>query len=655
MIKRSSFLRCILVVSLFIIYMFTFDVPRSLAGDNALDTVEKAVRLMHDNEFNKAEQMFSEVISDDFIINDFAILWRAQSYAQQGKTEEALSDIRTIKKRYRKTAAFRNALRLELEISGKNREERSEVMSLFESYLTLYPRDREVRYEYAGVMRDYGYIYDAFQMFKKLYIQADDFSEEAALEFDTDVLQYEEFLKRGNALLKKWEFIKAETEFKKALELAPESHMEELKEKIAYCTFRQKNYEKAARLYSEVNDRYMEAVSHLRSGNRKSFIRAIDQLRAMKDPRMGVLLIALANEKRRSGDYYNAITTLNNAIESSPFKEDILWQIGWTQYSMGNHLEAESIFNDLNDEYRSNRYVYWMLRSRERMAQQVTDDFRKLCEENDYYGFLACLKTGMNIRKIDATFDTVHANSPLLKRFGVLKKLGFKEEALFELNRLIRSLRKPSQIMLYSKKLQEIGEYKKAISVATMVPYSDRVHDLVYPVAYWDVIKDISRRFSIDPVYILSIAREESRLDPEARSVAGALGLMQLMPSTAERICRKIKCALQEEDPFFDVETNITVGSFYLKTLLDRFRSIPVATAAYNAGENAVKRWMDIHKDSEPDEFIEEIPYPETRRYVKKVLTTFFQYSRYIERPENSNSLQRNISFSSSPPRLLFP
>ena len=289
------------------------------------------------------------------------------------------------------------------------------------------------------------------------------------------------------------------------------------------------------------------------------------------------------------------------------------------------------------------------------MSQQVLDDFRKLCEENDYYGFLSCMKTGMNIRKVSTPVDEVNVDSPLLKRFGILKKLGFKEEALFELNRLITSLRKPSEIILYSKKLKEIGEYKKAISVATMVPYSDKVHDLVYPIAYWDVIQDASRRFSIDPVYILSIAREESRLDPEARSVAGALGLMQLMPSTADRICRKIKCSMPDEDAFFDIETNITLGSFYLKTLLDRFRSIPVATAAYNAGENAVKRWVDVYKDREPDEFIEDIPYPETRRYVKKVLTTFFQYSRSTEQTENGNSLQRNISFSSNPPRLLFP
>ncbi|MEE9524423.1 MAG: transglycosylase SLT domain-containing protein, partial [Thermodesulfovibrionales bacterium] len=526
LIKRFSLLRSMLFFPLFFLYMFTSDVTHGLASDHALITAGEAVQLMRDNEFDKAVKVLNTIISDDLIINDFAILWRAESYAKMERPEDALADIRTIKKRYGNTAAFRNALRMELEISRQYDNDRSEVLALFRDYLEMYPLDREVRYEYAGILRDHGYIYDAFQIYKDLYIQADEFSEEAALEFDTDVLQYGEMLKRGNALLKKWDFIKAEIEFKNALELAPESHMEEIQEKIAYCTFRQKNYEKAAQLYGKLNDRYMEAVSHLRSGKREAFVRSIDKLITMKDPRTGVLIIALAGQKRRSGAYYDAISTLNEAFNSSPLKEDILWQIGWTQYHTGNYLESERVFNELHDTYSSNRYVYWMLRSRERMSQQVLDDFRKLCEENDYYGFLSCMKAGMNIRKVSSSIEERNADSPFLKRFDILKRLGFREEALFELNRLIRSLRKPGEIILYSKKLREIGEYKKAISVATMVPYSDKVHELVYPVAYWEVIQGASRRFSIDPVYILSVAREESRLDPEARSIAGAMGLM---------------------------------------------------------------------------------------------------------------------------------
>jgi tetratricopeptide (TPR) repeat protein len=443
--------------------MFTSDVTHGLASDNAITTAGEAVQLMSKNEFDKAVRVLNMIISDELIINDFAILWRAESYAKMERPEDALADIRTIKKRYRDTAAFKNALRLELEISRQHVKDRSDVLALFKDYLAMYPRDREVRYEYAGILRDHGYIYDAFQIYKDLYIQADEFSEEAALEFDTDVLQYEEMLKRGNALLKKWEFMKAEMVFKKALELAPESQMEELQEKIAYCTFRQKDYEEAAQLYGKLNDRYMEAVSHLRNGKREEFVRTIDKLITMKDPRTGVLLIALAREKRRSGAYYDAITTLNNAFESSPFKEDILWQIGWTQYQIGNNLESERIFSELHDAYGSNRYVYWLLRSRERMSQQVSDDFRKLCEENDLYGFLSCMRTGMNIRKVNSSIDEVNVDSPLLKRFGILKVLGFKEEALFELNRLISSRRKPSEIILYSNNLKEIGQYKNAI------------------------------------------------------------------------------------------------------------------------------------------------------------------------------------------------
>ncbi|HCL80849.1 MAG TPA: hypothetical protein DHW81_01010 [Nitrospiraceae bacterium] len=144
-------------------------------------------------------------------------------------------------------------------------------------------------------------------------------------------------------------------------------------------------------------------------------------------------------------------------------------------------------------------------------------------------------------------------------------------------------------------------------------------------------MEEASGKNNIDPLLVLSVMREESRFDTEARSIAGALGLMQLMPATAQRLDRHVKLNIKHTAQLHDARTNILIGSYYLKQLLKTFNSAPAAIAAYNAGEDAVKEWLRKNTYSTIDEFIEDIPYDETRNYVKRVLTTYFEYMRAIK------------------------
>lgn len=172
-----------------------------------------------------------------------------------------------------------------------------------------------------------------------------------------------------------------------------------------------------------------------------------------------------------------------------------------------------------------------------------------------------------------------------------------------------------------------------SINLITKAPFSEELHELFYPLVYWPAVEEASKRNSIDPFLILSVMREESRFDPEARSIAGAVGLMQLMPHTAKRFRKQMDHAIDLRD----AGTNIIIGSCYLKHLLRTFGSIPVALAAYNAGEEAVKEWLK-NNYSKTDEFIEDIPYPETQNYVKKVLTSYFEYLRASDKADISEA-----------------
>jgi soluble lytic murein transglycosylase len=154
--------------------------------------------------------------------------------------------------------------------------------------------------------------------------------------------------------------------------------------------------------------------------------------------------------------------------------------------------------------------------------------------------------------------------------------------------------------------------------------FNEEILKLLYPRAYLDVIQaQLSLESGeYDPLFVLSVIREESRFNSQARSSRGALGLMQLMPDTASWIVKdKVP-----EDELFDPAVNIHAGIKYLIYLFDRFDRIEHVLAAYNGGPNNVAKWLRSGSGKSIEEFIEEIPFAETRNFVKKVMTTYSFY-----------------------------
>jgi soluble lytic murein transglycosylase len=160
------------------------------------------------------------------------------------------------------------------------------------------------------------------------------------------------------------------------------------------------------------------------------------------------------------------------------------------------------------------------------------------------------------------------------------------------------------------------------------VPYIEELHYLRYPLAYQDIVEPLSRKYNLDPLLVLSVAREESRFDPEARSIAGALGLMQVMPRTAYKLNNNLKLDISGSQGVLDAKNNFHFGIYLLSNLINEFGSYSYALAAYNAGKEKVRSWLENGDYKSIDEFIEDIPYRETRNYVKRIITTFFEYKR---------------------------
>jgi soluble lytic murein transglycosylase len=220
-----------------------------------------------------------------------------------------------------------------------------------------------------------------------------------------------------------------------------------------------------------------------------------------------------------------------------------------------------------------------------------------------------------------------------------LKLLGMDQDAARELVSLTdRYARDRSVLLELSALLYETGAYYPALRVARLYfpdalerggePVPQVLWSVAYPTGYLSTIRAHAGS-QVDPYLVAAIIREESQYDARAVSRVGAVGLMQVMPATAQAVARRQGLPDVIRDELFDQETNIRFGIGYLKQLLQQFSgNVMHAVAAYNAGPPAVSAWVTKNGDKEPDEFVELIPYQETRQYVKRVLRSYREYHR---------------------------
>lgn len=140
-----------------------------------------------------------------------------------------------------------------------------------------------------------------------------------------------------------------------------------------------------------------------------------------------------------------------------------------------------------------------------------------------------------------------------------------------------------------------------------------------YPIKYKDNIIFCADTYNLNPYVISSVINVESSFNNEAVSNKGAIGLMQLMPSTANWLAKKMNMNNFKEKDLFIPDINIKLGSFYLKYLIERFEHIETALCAYNAGEGTVSNWLTIKEYSKDGVRLDSIPYKETKSYLEKL------------------------------------
>jgi soluble lytic murein transglycosylase len=172
-----------------------------------------------------------------------------------------------------------------------------------------------------------------------------------------------------------------------------------------------------------------------------------------------------------------------------------------------------------------------------------------------------------------------------------------------------------------------LGWHDQAIVTLARAGYWDDL-SLRFPTPHQDRVLASARSESIDPAWVYAVMRQESIFRSDAKSPAGALGLMQIMPATGRRIAKDLQMSLPNNYVLLKPDTNIRYGTRYLRHTLDQLQKNPVlATAAYNAGPNRVRQWLPEEGTLDADLWAETVPFFETRKYIKKVMeyTTVYE------------------------------
>jgi len=363
-------------------------------------------------------------------------------------------------------------------------------------------------------------------------------------------------------------------------------------------------------------------------------------------------LYAIASVREDQGALGPASALFREAANRFPgtrWGDQSLWELGWVQFRFRVFPSASVAWLRLSstagDGEMASAGLYWAARAAAAVGDHAhaVSEFRAAAARypDAYYGQLAAAQSGVPVRVAVAPplADLPAGEIPSLDRFRELDALAQNDDATRELVAALAAAPPRDQAavaLLLSQRDEQQTELRQGILEAERARALDgngappglplAVWEALYPRGQWETVARVAGRTGVDPYLMAGVIREESRFDPGAVSSAGAYGLMQLMPGTAQGAARNAGVAPPDLRALTDPQTNVLLGAVVLSELLKQFGRVDFAVAAYNAGPEAVRRWQFQRPGLDPASFVETIPYPETRGYVKAVLESTALY-----------------------------
>lgn len=360
----------------------------------------------------------------------------------------------------------------------------------------------------------------------------------------------------------------------------------------------------------------------------------------------------------QAGDYPAAVkdfTTFEERHPDSKKRDDARWFRAYSLIRQDQWAQARTTLQSLLSDFSRSQLVpqakYWAARCAQLSGatsdagvvkpEAIAAEFNEVVSfwPGSFYALLSQERLHELKLQVPPTFPPEPGVGPPsappaeLKLAVELAKTGLLRDAWEEVQARIAHVGTPADALRFGQALQSIGEFGGAHTLAARflwgAVYNQRSPEavaLMYPRAYRDSVERLSQENGLDPFLAWAIMRRESAFKPEVTSIADARGLLQLIPPTARSIAAVLRVPAPEPDELYSPEANIGLGTWYLAALMNRFGHPSLCAAAYNAGAVPVVKWVTARAQLPLDMWVEEIPYKETRGYVKQVTADYFIY-----------------------------
>jgi soluble lytic murein transglycosylase len=473
---------------------------------------------------------------------------------------------------------------------------------------------------------------------------------------DEELRRASDWRRRGDRLFRKRMNDEALEAYDRALEMGlSTSEVRRAQKQRAQTLFRMRRYPEAVDAFESLpqtgDTPIWRARSMARTDRVPESIAAFEKIAKKPGPnrlRAHYLAALLLDGRDRDKEARAHFQVLADDPGKGSTSQAALWRLGWSDYRHGRYTEASDRFGALADATSGAidrlRPVYWQARALEAAGhgEQAETLFAQLAEEYPlaYYGWRARERTG----RIDVVRPE-HVISPgraalqagALERIRILMEAGLVDAGADETARLTRKARGLDDRVALARLLTSAGDFNRAQRIivdAYTAPLAkgpiqglEELWWYAWPSAYSGLVDAAtSSDESVDPELVYSIMREESGYRPKIVSPVGARGLLQIMRATGAQLADRIGRSAFDPDDLFDPQTNIELGSLYLFELSQIFPTkLSASIASYNAGPHVVTNWVDADRRPD-DEWVESIPYSQTRSYVKRVMRSVQAY-----------------------------
>jgi len=366
----------------------------------------------------------------------------------------------------------------------------------------------------------------------------------------------------------------------------------------------------------------------------------------------------VANEDEQADQVFHELVS---RFPLGRYSERARWKIGWWAYRHDRFEEAASTFDRAavafpRSDYRPS-YLYWAGKSHDKLGSRAVADVRFLLAVTDYantyFGQLAAgvlrnrhvpVPAGVEAARRFAASEP--ASSPAGGVDGVpvetirwLISAEMYDEAFDEVLFAERTLGATPELQATRAwLLNRRGDLRPAITLMRQAypqalaaggeTIPEDVLKIIFPLDYWPLIRKYAALHDLDPYLVAALVAQESTFDPNAKSAANAIGLMQIVPATGRRYARVIGMRGFTVKQLTVPEINIRIGTAVFGDLVQRFGGEHIALCGYNAGDSRAAQWAAKRPGVDRDEFVDDIPFPETQNYVRRILGTAEQYRR---------------------------